>query len=202
MKVRGGTMADAVAVRAVVERSFGAGEGRIINSALSELDARGLTQNFFVAVVDDLGVEQVVGVVGLSRAWVDARQSLAEVLLLSPLAVLPERRGQRIGESLMASCVAYGEEVGAPLIVLEGDPAYYRDRGWDGAVEHGIEPPSCRIPASAFHVRLLKAYEKWMVGRVVYPDSWWRHDVVGLRDPLLTEVEALHRAGSRVSPEH
>ena len=29
-----------------------------------------------------------------------------------------------------------------------------------------------------------------MTGRLVYPDVWWRLDLVGLRDPLLAQVEA------------
>jgi putative acetyltransferase len=28
----------------------------------------------------------------------------------------------------------------------------------------------------------LSAYEPWMTGTVVYPDVFWRHDAVGLRD--------------------
>jgi putative acetyltransferase len=36
---------------------------------------------------------------------------------------------------------------------------------------------------------LLDAHEPWMTGRLVYPDAWWRLDLVGLRDPVLAEVE-------------
>jgi putative acetyltransferase len=28
-----------------------------------------------------------------------------------------------------------------------------------------------------------------MTGRLVYPDVWWRLDLVGLRDPLLGQLE-------------
>ncbi len=30
-----------------------------------------------------------------------------------------------------------------------------------------------------------------MTGRVVYPEVWWRHDSVGLRDPDLAVLEEL-----------
>ena len=29
-----------------------------------------------------------------------------------------------------------------------------------------------------------------LTGRLVYPDVWWRLDLVGLRDPDLAEIEA------------
>ncbi|GGD19672.1 GNAT family N-acetyltransferase [Nocardioides daphniae] len=193
VKVRAGRVADAVAVRELVEVAFGSEEGRVINSALSELDARGLSQTFFVAVDRDgasRGAERVVGVVGLSRAWVDARRRLVDVLVLSPLAVLPEVQGRGVGAALLKECVTYGDEVGAPMIVLEGDPRYYGVRGWVEGASRGIERPSERIPAAAFQVRLLKTHDAWMAGRLVYPDTWWRHDVVGLRDPQLAEIEA------------
>lgn len=190
MKVRTGRVTDAAAVRALVEATFGPEEGRTINSAVSELDARGLSQAFFVALVEEQGAESVVGVVGLSRAWLDARRRLVDVLVLSPLAVHPDHQGQGVGAALLRASVAYGDEVGAPMIALEGSPGYYGRRGWFEGATRGVERPSDRIPEAAFQVRLLKTYDSWMTGRLVYPDTWWRHDVVGLRDPRLAEVEA------------
>lgn len=190
VRVRGGRLTDAVTVREVVETVFGAAQGRVINSVLSELDARGLSQNFFVATLEESDAEEIVGVVGLSRAWVDARESLVEVLLLSPLAVLEEHRDQGVGEALLKASVAYGDEVGAPMLVVEGNPTYYAAKGWVEAAEHELGRPSARIPSAAFRVRMLRAYETWMTGQVIYPDPWWCHDVVGLRDPVLAEVEA------------
>ena len=40
-----------------------------------------------------------------------------------------------------------------------------------------------------FRVVVLDAWERWMTGASVYPAVWWRQDAVGLRDPLLSEVE-------------
>lgn len=184
--VRAGVPTDRPAVRALVEEAFGTPEGRVINSAVSALDARGLSQAFVVAELGD----SVVGVAGLSRAWVDTRQSLVEVLLLSPLAVRPSFRGRGVGEALLKACCVHGDRVEAPMIVLEGDPDFYGPRGWTPAAAHGLVRPSDRILASACQVRVLQAHEKWMTGRIVYPDTWWSHDLVGLRDPQLAEAEA------------
>jgi putative acetyltransferase len=38
-------------------------------------------------------------------------------------------------------------------------------------------------------VVLLDRYEPWMTGALVYCDAFWTHDCVGLRDPLLAELE-------------
>jgi putative acetyltransferase len=38
-----------------------------------------------------------------------------------------------------------------------------------------------RIPAAAFQVVLLPAWEPWMVGAFVYNDTFWTLDCVGLR---------------------
>ncbi len=57
------------------------------------------------------------------------------------------------------------------------------------SVHHDLERPSRRIPEPACQVRLLSRHEPWMTGRLVYPDVWWRLDLVGLRDPDLAEIE-------------
>ncbi len=42
--------------------------------------------------------------------------------------------------------------------------------------------PSVRIPESAFQLIRLPGYESWMTGAVVYPDTFWEFDCVGLRE--------------------
>lgn len=74
------------------------------------------------------------------------------------------------------------DEIGVPLVVLEGDPGYYRRFGFVDATQIGIRPPSLRIPAGAQQARRLDAYQDWMTGTFVYRDVFWDHDFVGLRD--------------------
>lgn len=183
--VRPARAGDAPAVRRVLDAAFGPEEAAVIDAVLGELSARGLDE---VLLLAEVGTE-VVGVVGLSRGWVDARERLVDVLVLSPLAVLPALQRRGVGSRLLDAAARRGEEAGSPLLFLEGDPGYYRTQGWVEAAGLGLERPSLRIPSPACQVRLLPAYEPWMSGRLVYPDAWWRHDAVGLRDPLLAEVE-------------
>ncbi len=46
----------------------------------------------------------------------------------------------------------------------------------------GITRPSPRIPERAFQAWPLPSYDASVTGGFVYPDVFWRHDAVGLRD--------------------
>lgn len=171
-------------VAAVITAAFG-DEGDKIAQLWSDVLGRGLVRAELVAVEDD----RVVGHVGLSHAWLDARSELLDILVLSPLAVDPDHQKVGIGAALLAAAVEEAGRLGAPVVVLEGDPGYYSRHGWQPASSYGIEAPSPRIPEPAFQLVALPGHEPWMTGRVVYRDVWWEHDATGLRDPLLAQVE-------------
>ncbi|OMH36849.1 GNAT family N-acetyltransferase [Tersicoccus sp. Bi-70] len=119
------------------------------------------------------------------------RARLVDIVLLSPLSVVPDRQRSGIGGLLLRTAVKAALRR-SPVLALEGDPGYYGARGFDAAGDHGIVPPSDRIPPAACQVILGQDDEPWMTGRIVYPEVWWRHDAVGLRDPLLEQVEQQH----------
>jgi putative acetyltransferase len=171
-------------VARVVRAAF-AGEGASVSALWADVEAEDLALASLVAVDDD----EVVGHVGLSTAWVDARRELVDVWLLSPLSVLPARQGEGIGTRLVDAAIEAAREGGAPLLFLEGSPQYYGARGFERALDHGFAAPSDRTPEPAFQVVRYAAHEDWMRGRVVYRDVWWRHEAAGLRDPQLAEVE-------------
>lgn len=170
--------ADAAAVRRVVEAAFGEEEGPRVADLIEALQGgdafAGLS---FVAGQDGA----VVGHVMLTRGWVDAPERLVEVQVLSPLSVLPDRQRGGIGRSLVAHAVAAAEAAHSPAVFLEGSPAYYRRLGFERGSAHGFTSPSVRIPDPAFQVVTLSAHEPWMTGALVYPDTFWAHDCVGLR---------------------
>ncbi|MCW2792288.1 MAG: N-acetyltransferase [Nocardioides sp.] len=182
--VRPETPADRDAVRRVVTEAFGDDGGQVAD-LVDLLDSSGATRASLVAEADG----EVVGHVQLSRAWVDARERLVEVLVLSPLGVLPARQRSGNGTALLAAAVSVARESGAPAVFLEGSPAYYSARGFARGSELGFERPSARIPDPAFQVVVFDAREEWMTGRLVYCEAFWALDCVGLRDPLLAELE-------------
>jgi len=168
----------------VVEDAFGPEEGPTVARLVTALDDAGSTRASLVAEVDG----HVVGHVQLSRSWVDAREALVDVHVLSPLSVAPAHQGTGIGAALLEAAREAAERLGAPAVFLEGDPGYYSGRGWSPAGPLGFTAPSARIPAPAFQVVLLSAYEPWMTGALVYCEPFWALDCVGLRDPLLAQL--------------
>lgn len=187
MEIRSVMPAEELAADEVVAAAFGeAPDGRVVQM-MRALEAGGAARASLVAVDD----EQVVGHVGLSRSWVDARRELVEVLVLSPLSVRPDRQGRGVGTALVAAALETAEGQGAPAVFLEGSPEYYGRRGFSFASALGLEPPSTRVPVPGFQVALLASYQPWMVGRLIYPEAFWTTDTVGLRDPELERIEAL-----------
>lgn len=183
--VRAAVPEDRTEIEAVVADAFGEQPDGHVVTMTRALDATGATRAGLVAIDDG----DVVGHVQLSRCWIDARRALVEVLVLSPLSVAPARQRRGIGTALIAAALAEAERLGAPAVFLEGAPGYYSRRGFEAAMGHGFVRPSTRIPARAFQVALLPAHEDWMIGGFVYAEAFWATDAVGLRDPLLRQVE-------------
>jgi putative acetyltransferase len=192
MVIRDALPAEAPAVRRVVAAAFGDGRGdhgQEVADLWDDVVAAGHLRASIVAVEDG----EIVGHVGVSHSWLDARRELVDVLVLSPLSVTPERQRAGIGSALVAAAVEAARALGAPALFLEGSPDYYGARGFQPAREHGFLPASDRTPGPAFQVVLLDGHEHWMTGRLVYRDVWWQHDSAGLRDPALAELEGRFR---------
>jgi len=184
LEIRPEQVVDRAAVRRVVEAAFGT-RGVVVAELVDALHAARRAELSLVAEV----AGAVVGHVQLSHSWVDARERLVDVLVLSPLSVDPAHQGRGVGTALVAAAVAAAQDAGAPAVFLEGSPDYYGARGFSRAADHGFVRPSARIPEAAFQVALLRGHEDWMVGPLVYCDPFWAHDCVGLRDPVLSNLE-------------
>ncbi len=89
---------------------------------------------------------------------------------LSPLGVVPDAQRRGIGSALVEAVVARAAARGEPLVVLEGDPAFYGRLGFVHSVPHGIRItlPSWARPECA-QVRLLREVAPPLRGLVVYP---------------------------------
>lgn len=138
-----------------------------------------------LSFVAELGGE-LVGQVLYNPAFLDARERIVDVLVLSPVAVRLDLQRTGIGarmitESLQVLAATRTE----PLVFLEGHPSYYPRVGFQRASALGFTAPSVRIPDPAFMVYPLPSWEPaWQTGALVYPDAFWREDAVGLRPEL------------------
>jgi putative acetyltransferase len=175
--VRGQRPGERAAVREVIVRSFDEPVVADLAEALQDRDAgsNGLS------LVAEHG-DALVGHVQLSWSWLDAPARLVDVLVLSPLSVVPDQQRQGIGGMLVKQALAHAAQLGAPMLFLEGDPRYYSRFGFRPGADCGFTAPSVRIPPAAFQVVILPSYEPWMTGALVYVDTFWAHDCVGLRD--------------------
>jgi putative acetyltransferase len=83
--------------------------------------------------------------------------------------VLPAHQRQGIGSALMRETIRIAEERGDPLLLIEGNPAYYERFGFSRADEQGIEVPEGAHGPQYFMLRRLSAYDPTLKGRAVYP---------------------------------
>lgn len=178
MIIRGWQPSDREAVRKLLAAAF-TGEPEVVG--LEDALAARSDSFAFVAELDG----RVVGHVRLTRSWIDAESRVIDVLVLSPLSVLPRYQRRGIGAALTARAVEGAETVGSPAVFLEGSPAYYGRLGWRPASELGVTPPSVRIPPPAFQAVRLSRWEDSMRGALVYAETFWAHDCVGLRGERL-----------------
>jgi putative acetyltransferase len=116
---------------------------------------------------------RVVGHVMIGYAWLDDGESRRRIVTLSPLAVLPEAQRSGVGSALVRAVTSAADEIGEPLVVLEGSPTYYGRLGFEPASRSGIEMtlPSWAPPEAA-QVMKLRAYDPALRGRVVYPSAF------------------------------
>jgi putative acetyltransferase len=176
MRIREELPADHDAVRATQVGAFG-DHGDVVADLVDSLRAAGAELSL-VAEWDG----RLVGHVMFTRSLLDAPRRLVEVQVLSPLGVRPGYQKRGVGSALVRAGLDLLSPRGVPLVFLEGDPSYYARFGFVAGAALGFRKPSLRIPDAAFQVRTLPAYQPWMTGTLVYPEPFWRHDAVGLRD--------------------
>jgi putative acetyltransferase len=159
---------DAGAIATIVEAAFGRRAEALLVERIRGSDRY---RPAYALVAEDAGA--VVGHVMVSDVDLVAGGRSRHILSLSPLAVDPSRQGRGVGSALVREVAARVAADGHPLIILEGDPAYYARFGFEDARRHDI-----RIhlpdwaPPEAGQVLRMRAYDRSLSGEVVYPPAF------------------------------
>ena len=121
-------------------------------------------------VAEEDGV--VVGHVMNTWSWIEGTNE--RVLQLSPLGVLPayQRRGH--GSELVQASLDAVRVAGEPLLLVQGDPAYYGRFGFVRASELGLLRPPEALDDYGFQVVVLEPEAALPQGQVVYSEPF-RH---------------------------
>lgn len=161
MIVRAERAEDDDAIALVVEAAFGSpDEARLVEGFRA---SAGYLPELALVAEDD---GEVVGHVMFTLTeLVDG----TSILMLSPLAVRPDRQRTGVGTALVREGLRVSAERTEPLVIVEGDPRYYSRFGFVAGSELGLERPYDRIPEAAFQALRLPAYVERARGRVVYP---------------------------------
>jgi putative acetyltransferase len=162
---------DHSAIRALVADAFG-------SAVEAELVERIRASPEYVpemALVAELDGE-IVGHVMISGAIVRNDGEDRPIVMLSPLAVSPNHERLGIGSALVRAVTRVADERGEPLVVLEGNPDYYSQFGFEHSVRFGLE---MRLPdwapSEAGQVLRLSGYDSndaSLRGLVVYPAAF------------------------------
>ncbi len=180
MRLRREDKRDQAAVRRLHQQAFGGEHRSVVAGLVDALRASVGPNRGLSLVAEDDG--ELIGHVMFSPSLLDAPRKLVEVQVLSPIGVAPHRQLRGVGSALIRSGLEAMTEQGVPVVFLEGSPDYYARFGFLPGAELGFRKPSLRIPDAAFQAIRLPAYEPWMTGTLVYAESFWRCDAVGLRD--------------------
>jgi putative acetyltransferase len=160
--VRAETQDDHDAIRRIVDEAFG-------DTVTSKIVDGIRASDRFVPELSLLAVSEERSLGHVISSYVDVVPGTSRVLQVGPLAVVPSHQRQGIGTALMQETIRIADELGEPLLLIEGSPQYYGRFGFTRADAVGIEPPPEAHGPQYFMIRPLGAYDSTLRGRAVYP---------------------------------
>ncbi len=155
---------DFVAIRHIHERAFAPShdEADIVEAL------RGSPAHMPRLCLVALDEREVVGHVAFSRASLDSE---AQVLVLGPIGVLPERQRRGFGSALVSEGLRRAAETDFLMVVVVGHPGYYPRFGFEPAEQLGVKAPF-DVPPGAWMAQRLPAYRPDSQGTVAFPAAF------------------------------
>jgi putative acetyltransferase len=165
--VRPARPADTEQILAVVGDAFSYGDTRDAGEELAIVRGTWAAQqgrSLIELVADDRGV--VVGHLQAAPGRLDGRATA--VAGVAPVCVAPAHQRRGVGGALLGALVGAAEELQWPLLVLLGDPAYYRRFGFEPAGTLGLSYPPVGAGNPHFQARRLRGYGATLQGEYSY----------------------------------
>ena len=111
-------------------------EGKMVRSLVEEIRSkRFYVPDLELIMVDE--ADEVIGYAMFSRFHLEGKYE-NELLLLSPVAVKTELQRRHISKELIEFGFEKAKEMGYKAVIVEGNPANYRARGFVTSALHGI----------------------------------------------------------------
>jgi putative acetyltransferase len=163
--IRPEAAADFDAIRVVVAAAF---KSDVEAKLVDDIRADACYRPELSLVAEDDGV--VVGHVMIDGCTLRDGDADRPIVMLSPLAVTPDRQKDGIGGALVREACRLADAAGQPIVILEGSPLYYPRFGFVDARTLGItiHLPDW-APKEAGQAMKLSSYDPAYVGEVVYP---------------------------------
>ena len=124
----------------LVEAVFTASEceenGKLVRSLVEEIRSK----RFYLPELELIMVDEqdeVIGYVNFARFHLDGNYE-NELLLLSPVAVKTELQRQHISKELIEYGFEKATALGYKVVIVEGNPMNYRNRGFVTSADYGI----------------------------------------------------------------
>nr|WP_240955647.1 N-acetyltransferase [Micromonospora sp. HNM0581] len=127
-----------------------------------------------LAMVAEYGGE-IVGCALLTRVLVHSGSASTPALAMGPVAVAPHRQRIGLGTSVVQAALEAATELGERLVVVLGDPAYYRRFGFSRADQLGLTSPWSGLgePWQALILPPATSGEPSPLrGEVIFPPPW------------------------------
>ena len=157
---------DGPAIAAVNRRAFGREDEARIVAAVRASDGF-IPELSMVAERDGT----VVGHAMFSRATICDGDQHWRVLVLGPVAVLPELQRQGIGSAMIQEGLAAARAASHRVVVLLGHPTYYPRFGFEPSARHGIQQPF-KVGDASMALFLDPAARGTVRGVVVWPPAF------------------------------
>ena len=113
-------------------------EGKTVRALVEEIRSK----RFYLPELELIMTDEndaVIGYAMFSRFHLEGKYE-NELLLLSPVAVKTALQRQHISKEIIEYGFERAREMGFKAVIVEGNPANYRSRGFVTAADHGILP--------------------------------------------------------------